>query len=177
MRHVLRVVCAFFLICGARGQEANKKPVASTPPPVTPATQLAAPLPPPPPTPPVPLDAYPLSQERRAQVRELQYQFDQLQIQIEQLKQQQIALNDLISTIATDFAKIEKLNPAEYNLDPKNLKLVRLKTAAQSTTPPPAPTPAPGAQPGESFITKPIPKANPSAPVSQGAVRDSKGPQ
>jgi|ERR1039458_3393585 TolA-binding protein len=78
-----------------------------------------------------------LPPDRRYQVRELQYQIDQneikiqkLQVQIEQLKQQQIqGIND-ISVIATDFARVAKVDLNAYELDAVNLRLVKKKSPA-----------------------------------------------
>jgi TolA-binding protein len=78
---------------------------------------------------------YPLPPERKGQIRDLQYQVDQAQIKIEQLRQQQVAWNDSIASIATDYARIKNLNVVDWDLDPVNLRLQRKTPPAPPVLP------------------------------------------
>ena len=85
-----------------------------------------------------------MTPDRRGMVRELQYQVDQneikiqkLQVQIEQLRQQQIQWSNDISAVATDFARIEKVDLGAYELDSVNLKLKKKKSVASVAMPTP----------------------------------------
>jgi TolA-binding protein len=113
------VLSAFLLLAGAQGQKAAATAAASQP-----AAKIE-----------VPAESIPLTPDRRYQVRELQYQIDQAQIKIEQLKQQQIQWTNDISVIATDFARVEKVDLNAYELDAVNLRLIRKKLPSGAVTP------------------------------------------
>lgn len=103
------LIALLALILGAQAQAA--KP--ATPPPASASAPVAA----------AEETFYPLPPERKGQIRDLQYQVDQAQIKIEQLREQQVAWNDSIATIATDYARIKNLNVVDWDLDPVNLRL------------------------------------------------------
>src|SRR5713101_4663057 len=109
-----RVLSLLLLLAGARGQQAAAPPAVS--PPVSHQAQAA------------PQDFIPLDFPRRAAIRDLQYQIDQAQIQIEQLKEKQIEWTSDISNIATDFARVKQVDLNAYQLDAVNVGLKKKAT-------------------------------------------------
>lgn len=82
-----------------------------------------------------PPTAYLFSAEEKAQLRDLQYQGDQLEIQIqkqmlqiEQEREKQNALVDQMKELAFEVAQRRHIDLGQYELDPITMKFVRKKT-------------------------------------------------
>jgi hypothetical protein len=130
--HVLSLL---FFLAGAQGQKAAAPPAASSP---AANTAMVG-------------DFLPLTPDRKAAVRELQYNIQkneirvqQLQVEIDEvtirnlreinsLRQQQVEWNADLSVIATDFASISHLDRTAWDLDQVRLGLVK-----KNLPPPPA---------------------------------------
>jgi hypothetical protein len=100
--------------------------------------QTAKPAPPPPASAAVTEEvAYPLTPDRRGQIRDLQYWIDQdeiliqkHQVEIEKLRTDQTAKRDSLADLATEFAHIKNLDVNAYELDQAALRLVKKKPPA-----------------------------------------------
>jgi len=78
--------------------------------------------------------AYPLPLEDHAKIRDLQHEYDQLEIdsqkkllEIEQNKERQAALLDAVKLRAFSFAQAQHINLDLYDLDPAKISFVRKK--------------------------------------------------
>lgn len=81
-----------------------------------------------------PPDAYLFPPEQKAELRDLQYQGDQLEIQnqkllmqIEQNKEKQNALIDQMKEVAFEYAQKRKIDLSLYELDPVQMKFAKKK--------------------------------------------------
>lgn len=135
MHRILHAVASvLLLIWSGHAQTSQAKPAPNkveVPTPATPKAEAAPNL--------QELQEYPLPADRRAQIRELQFSSDQLQIKIEQMKAQQAVLLEDILHIATEAARVKGLDPALYDVDQVNLRLLRKKAAPVVAPPSPAP--------------------------------------
>lgn len=130
------ILLALAFAAGARGQN----PAVSPAPSASSATSAAV----------EPQEFIPLTPDRRAAVRELQYHIgkadarvSQLQLEIDELtirnlqeinklRQQQVEWNADISVIATDFAQVMKVDRSLWELDQINLRLTKKMVAPEN---------------------------------------------
>jgi hypothetical protein len=80
--------------------------------------------------------------EERGKVRDIQFEYDQLEIdsqrmlvKIEQNKARQAALMDTLKQAAFSFAQAKHIDLERYELDPKDIKFVKKKSAAVQPSP------------------------------------------
>jgi hypothetical protein len=118
--HIL--VSAFVLAQAPQGKS-NNTPAAAAPSPAPPAGLTLSEA------------DYPFPLEERDRIRDLQHEYDQLeidaqkmQVKAEQIKARQSALIDSIKLAAFQFAQSKKINLDLYELDPKDIKFVKKKT-------------------------------------------------
>jgi hypothetical protein len=126
----LVVIFAAACALGQPGQAQQKEKTAA------PAPAPAAQLPPPGVT--LSEPAYPLPLAERDRIRDLQHVNDQVEIEnqkmllkIEQNRALQALNNGDIQLVAWQFAQLKHIDPSQYDLDPKDIRLVKKKAAAK----------------------------------------------
>lgn len=133
-----RVLSVLLFIAGAQGQKPTSTGAAAPP------TQVSATV----------EEVLPLTPDRKAAVRELQYNVQKAEIRVQQLqveidevtirdlreintlRQQQVGWNSDISVIATDFARVKQVDFSGWELDQVNLRLVKKKPSTTTTDKP-----------------------------------------
>jgi hypothetical protein len=121
----------------------SPQPKAQEKPPSPPASGPAAPVLSPPvvkasPAPPTPdvveSESYPLPLAERDKVRDLQHEYDQIEIEnqkmlvkVEQNKARQSALVDALKLAAFQFSQLKKIDLDQYEFDPAQIRFVKKK--------------------------------------------------